>query len=153
MSIAYLLCTVLAVSDGDTVRLTCTKHKPPFDLRINYIDAPELEHKNLRPPIALQAFGPQAAASLRALCVVGKPANVARTALADLHGRALGRIKCQGRDVAAYQVKAGMAWVYDAYTPKTSNLYLLQKEAKAAKVGVWSDPNSIAPWLWRKGVR
>lgn len=41
-----------------------------------------------------------------------------------------------------------MAWVYDQYV--TDSLYVVQKEAKNAKRGLWADPYAVPPWEYRK---
>jgi micrococcal nuclease len=30
---------------------------------------------------------------------------------------------------------------------------VLEQKARAAKIGLWSDPNPTAPWDWRKSKR
>jgi endonuclease YncB( thermonuclease family) len=41
-----------------------------------------------------------------------------------------------------------MAWVYDKYVTDL-NLYALQENAKIKKLGLWSDPDPIQPWIFR----
>ena len=64
-------------------------------------------------------------------------------------GRTLGRVSCAGVDANAEQVRRGMAWVYVRYAPKYSPLYAVQAEARAARRGLWHDPNPVPPWKWR----
>ena len=44
-----------------------------------------------------------------------------------------------------------MAWWYRKYAPKDAELERLETEAKQAKRGLWSQPNPVPPWSWRKG--
>lgn len=39
--------------------------------------------------------------------------------------------------------------VYYHYS-NDKNLKMLEAEASKNKIGLWSDPNSIPPWEWRK---
>ena len=55
-------------------------------------------------------------------------------------------------DVNAEMVRQGMAWVYRYYL-RDKALLDVEKEAKAAKRGLWADPNPIPPWEWRKQQR
>jgi hypothetical protein len=41
--------------------------------------------------------------------------------------------------------------VSQAYAPADAELARLESEARAAKRGLWSQPNPIPPWTWRKG--
>ena len=49
-------------------------------------------------------------------------------------------------------VQMGMAWWYRRYD-KTEELENAERYAKENKIGLWADPNPIAPWDWRKGKR
>lgn len=49
-------------------------------------------------------------------------------------------------------VEAGMAWVYTRYN-QNPNLPQLEKWAKENRIGLWSDPNPVEPWRWRRGAR
>jgi endonuclease YncB( thermonuclease family) len=58
-------------------------------------------------------------------------------------------------DTGLAQVKAGMAWWYRKYareqTPEDQALYeKAEDDAKADSVGLWSEPDPVAPWVWRR---
>jgi micrococcal nuclease len=38
------------------------------------------------------------------------------------------------------------------YAPNDKELSRLETEARTAHKGLWSDPDPVAPWDWRKGV-
>jgi len=44
-----------------------------------------------------------------------------------------------------------MAWWYRHYAPSSRDLPKLQDQARRAKIGLWSQPNPITPWGFRKG--
>jgi micrococcal nuclease len=44
-----------------------------------------------------------------------------------------------------------MAWWFHRYAPSDADLARLENEAKASRIGLWSQPNPAAPWNWRHG--
>ena len=46
-----------------------------------------------------------------------------------------------------------MAWVYVRYAAKGSPLHTVEAKAKAARRGLWTDPEPVAPWEWRAAQR
>jgi len=66
----------------------------------------------------------------------------------DPFGRRSGVCKVGDTDVAAEMVKQGYAL---AYTKESEDYSALQKEAEAAKVGLWRDGVKFQePWEWRR---
>ena len=49
-------------------------------------------------------------------------------------------------------VSAGLAWWYAKHAPEDDFLNDVQENAKAAKRGLWADPNPLPPWEWSKGT-
>jgi micrococcal nuclease len=51
-------------------------------------------------------------------------------------------------------VRIGAAWVYRKYA-SDQNLYILEKQARKNKAGLWSLPEAqqVPPWEWRKTRR
>lgn len=52
----------------------------------------------------------------------------------------------------------GLAWWYRAYareqTPQERSQYeFAEREAKTKRVGLWADPEPVAPWDWRAALR
>lgn len=131
---AVFLSTVIGISDGDT--LTVLHDQQQIKVRLAEIDAPE----------KAQAFGAKAKQSLSDMCF-GKTAEIA-TQAKDRYGRTVARVRCDGIDANAEQVRRGMAWVYIKYS-HDSALPLFEQEARAARRGLWSDPNPVPPWDWR----
>ena len=61
-------------------------------------------------------------------------------------------------DAGMYQLTVGMAWWYRQYakeqTPKQRGQYeFAEVEAKAKGVGLWREPEPVAPWEWRRQKR
>lgn len=46
-------------------------------------------------------------------------------------------------------VKHGWAWHYVKYS-KDKSLQDMEDNARKSKIGLWQDPNAIAPWEWRE---
>lgn len=130
--------TVTSVYDGDTVTLA-TGDK----IRLAGIDAPEIK----------QPFGIQSRDALRA-AVLNKPVTVSWSKL-DRYKRKVGKIYLHRVDQNWRQVQAGLVWHYKAYQDEQSNRDRVryaraESEARAARLGLWSDDSPVAPWEFRR---
>lgn len=130
---------VVGIADGDSLTLLVDGHRQ-VKVRLAGIDAPEHD----------QPFGQRSRQSLSELAF-GKTATVAVSKIDD-YGRGIGTVMVGGVNVEAEQVRRGLAWVYRHYSDDT-RLLALEAEAKAARRGLWADPNPMPPWEWRHGGR
>jgi len=67
----------------------------------------------------------------------------------------LGKVLLDDNDMCLEQIKLGMAWHYKQYAsdqPKGDRALYAQTEldAKAKKLGLWSDPSPTPPWQFRR---
>jgi endonuclease YncB( thermonuclease family) len=126
---------VTHVGDGDSLSVCIERQEAR--VRLLYIDAPEYR----------QAFGREARSSLAELCAD----KVARLdwSQKDRYGRILARVSCQGVDVNAEQVRRGLAWVSSLDKPEPL-FYAAQRSARESRLGLWSDPDAVPPWKWRR---
>ncbi len=131
--------TVIGISDGDTVKVLNAKNQQ-VKIRLVEIDAPESK----------QAFGTQSKQSLADICF--RKSVVVDDRGTDKYKRTLGRLKCDGVDANAEQVRRGMAWAYRQYLTDQS-IIGLEDAAKAGKLGLWADANPIPPWEFRHGSK
>lgn len=133
-------CLVVGVADGDTLTARCGKpgSYQQVKVRLAGIDAPERK----------QSFGSVSRQHLSALCF--KQQATLTTRSKDRYGRTVANVKCKGKDAGSEQVRAGLAWVYDAYAKKHKHLYPIQSAAKARGIGLWADSDPVPPWKWRK---
>ncbi len=136
---------VVAIGDGDTVVVLDSANRQ-HRIRLAGIDAPELH----------QTFGEQSRLSLSGL-LFGKDVSVSYQKI-DQYGRPVGKILLDGRDINLEQVKAGMAWHYKFYedeqTPEDRESYAkAEAEARAARRGLWQDPNPVEPSTFRNAER
>lgn len=138
-SAADLSCKVVNISDGDTITALCAGNEQ-LKVRLAEIDAPE----------KAQPFGTKSKQALSNLCF-GKQAEVAPLTK-DRYGRTVARISCDGQDASEQLVRSGMAWVFDLYVTDRS-LYVLQDNARSARLGLWAEKDQVPPWLWRKARR
>ena len=130
---------VVGVADGDTLTVLDAGHQQ-IKIRLAEIDAPEKR----------QPFGQRSKQSLSGLCF-GRDAVIEDKGR-DRYGRVIGRVSCVGIDASAAQVRHGMAWVFDRYVTDRT-LYAIQEEARAARLGLWSDPAPVPPWEYRAAGR
>lgn len=133
---------VVGIADGDTITVL-DSNRQQHKIRLSGIDAPEKK----------QPFGERSKQHLAEM-VFNKTVTVEWQKL-DRYGRTVGKVMVNGVDVNLVQVKAGMAWWYEKYRKEQSErdqyLYSAQEqEAKAKRVGLWSDQNPVPPWDWRK---
>jgi micrococcal nuclease len=56
----------------------------------------------------------------------------------------------EGRSMNREIVGQGMAWWYRRFAPRDADLARLEAEAKAARIGPWSQPRPVPPWEWRR---
>lgn len=134
---ALILGLVVGIADGDTLTLLTPEHEQ-IRVRLAEIDAPEKR----------QAFGQRSKQSLSDLCYQ-QPAQL-QIVTTDRYGRAVARVTCAGTDANAAQVRAGMAWAYTRYLAPGSAMPALQDEARAARRGLWVDPEPVPPWEFRR---
>jgi endonuclease YncB( thermonuclease family) len=118
--------------------LTADKHQ--VRVRLHGIDAPETG----------QDFGTRAKQVASELAF-GKQVTV-KERDRDRYGRTVAEVILpDGRSLNREMVRLGMAWWYRQYAPNDLDLTRLEAEAKAARVGLWSQPGAVPPWSWRKG--
>lgn len=124
-----------AVVDGDT--FVSTIDGAARRIRLARIDAPEKR----------QAYGHRAEQALREL--VWKRTVQISWARLDRNCRPIAEVRVDGVDVSEAMVRKGMAWQYTAYS-QTPGLTAIEQQARNGHVGLWSDPNPIPPWEWRR---
>ena len=132
---------VVGVADGDTITVL-DANKVQHKIRLGGIDAPE----------KAQPYGQQSKQSLSDL-VYGKTVMV-DTDKTDRYGREVGKVLVDGVDANLEQLKRGMAWHYKAYQREQSlddrlAYAAAENESAAAHIGLWQDPQPVAPWAFR----
>ncbi len=127
---------VIGVTDGDTIKVLTTE-KMQLKIRLYGIDAPERR----------QPYGDAAKRHLSGL-VFGQNVSLRITDI-DRYGRTVAVVMLDGRDINLEMIRAGMAWCYRRYCDDPDYIDA-DATARAARAGLWSDPDPTPPWRWRK---
>jgi len=132
---------VVAVGDGDDITML-TDRRQRVRVRLAAIDAPERR----------QPFGDRARQILSQL--VFERRVVLRATCTDRNGRTIAHVFVGGQHVNAEMVRRGAAWVFLRYSGDPA-LWRLQREAQAARRGLWAlpEPQRVPPWEWRESRR
>ncbi len=127
---------VVGVSDGDTIKVL---HNGKAEkIRLHGIDCPE----------KAQPFGTKAK-QFTSEMVFGKDVTLHVTDT-DRYGRTVADVILpDGRSLNRELVGAGLAWWYRKYS-KDESLGKLEADARAARRGLWANPDPVPPWCWRK---
>jgi endonuclease YncB( thermonuclease family) len=133
---------VIGVTDGDTVTVLDGENQQ-HKIRLSGIDAPEKS----------QEFGNKSKQALSD-CAYDQHVTVEYTKR-DRYKRIVGKVVVSGRDCNLEQIRSGMAWHYKKYAGEQSAADRQEYAdselvAKASKIGLWSDPNAMPPWDYRK---
>lgn len=131
-----ILGKVTAITDGDTFKLL-KKDSTLIRVRLANIDCPENKQ-----PYSKRAkqFTSDAIFAKDVEIVVLKK---------DRYGRFIANvIYDDNKNLSKELLKAGYAWHFVKYS-NDSTLQILEDKARKNKVGLWQDPNAIAPWNWR----
>lgn len=130
---------VVGVSDGDTI--TVLRDGKGVKVRLYGIDCPE----------SSQDFG-QAAKKFTSGMVYGKTVKIEEKD-SDHYGRIVGVVYVDDENLNLSLLRKGFAWYYKAYAKNEKIFAAAQGKAKAAKTGLWSMPDPIAPWDYRRVLR
>jgi endonuclease YncB( thermonuclease family) len=127
---------VVEVTDGDTYDVR-RSIGGTVTIRLHGVDTPE----------SSQPFGGKATRRARRL-LQGK--NV-RVSVEDVgrYGRAVARVEVGGSDLGALLIRRGLAWHYRQYAPGATEYARLQRQARNAGRGLWSQADPVPPWEWR----
>ena len=113
-------------------------------------------------PEKAQPFGQRSRQNLGALAF-GKDVKV-EWSKRDRYGRIVGKVWVQPvscptcpmtLDVGHAQITVGLAWWYRKYagepSPEDQGAYeFSEQEARAKRVGLWSEKDPLPPWEWRR---
>ena len=124
------------INDGDTVTCLDTEGRR-VRVRLLGIDAPELD----------QPKGRESRAALVAK-LTGGLVRVEGDAR-DQHGRLLGTLRLDDRDLNREMVAEGWAWAFTGFA-EDSDLIAAESAARRARRGVWADPQPLPPRQWRE---
>ena len=132
--------TVTKVSDGDTIHVT-TPEQTKLRVRLYGIDAPEtpkINQRTGRVNIPGQPYGEESRKALEGK-IMGKQIRLDIIDI-DQYKRMVGMIWIGNRNINLEMVQEGYAEVYYIYLkePYKRQFIQAQREAKSAKIGIWS---------------
>jgi micrococcal nuclease len=128
--------TVVKIVDGDT-----------YDIILNGIQT-RIRMQGIDTPERGMDYYKVAKEYLGKLCLHQKVRVVGTEK--DRYGRLLAKSYLpDGREIGEEMIRAGMAWHFTKYS-NDPKLARLEREARVARIGLWSIPNPIAPWDFRK---
>ena len=129
---------VIKVHDGDTLTGVDSVHVM-HKLRLLGIDCPEYP----------QPYGEEAAKIVQKLCL--HDTVLVFTSKRDRYGRELCTIRLNdGTELNRRLLSLGLAWWFSRYSPKNKEYKALEETARSKRVGLWSQPDPMAPWIYRK---
>jgi micrococcal nuclease len=126
----------VGVTDGDTIRVM--RSGKAEKVRLYGVDCPE---KN-------QDFGTKARQFTAKL--VFKKSVTVEPVDKDRYGRTVAWVSVDGVSLNRELLRAGLAWWYRHHAGKHKDLQLLESEARAAKIGIWSSSSPVPPWEFRR---
>lgn len=135
---------VIKVSDGDTLTIRGVENQK---IRLASIDAPEKKSGSNRPAQPYSETSREFLAKL----VAGQTITVLCFEK-DRYDRHICDIPVNQTTANRLLVEAGLAWANQQASGKylrDNDLLGLERQARAAKRGLWVEPNPIAPWVWR----
>ncbi|MFP4846084.1 thermonuclease family protein [Winogradskyella sp. PE311] len=131
---------VTAITDGDTFKLL-KKDSTLIRVRLANIDCPERK----------QPFSKKAK-QFTSEAVFGKIIRI-EVLKKDRYGRFIANVFYDdNKNLSKELLKAGYAWHFVKYS-EDKTLQLLEDKASQDKIGLWQDPNAIAPWEWRSNKK
>ncbi|MEH2171220.1 MAG: thermonuclease family protein [Nostoc sp.] len=146
------------VSDGDTLVVKDTDGKN-FTVRFACVDAPEIAHTNKEKQSKRISdrnqftWGVKARERVQQLVQQGGSRVTLNITDSDRYGRKIAEVRLKnGTFVQQVLLQEGLAKVYRPYLNKCPSKDLVQQaetEAKAQRLGVWSDTKFINPWEYR----
>ncbi len=128
----------VGISDGDTISVL--KSGAAVKIRLDGIDCPELG----------QDFG-RAARRFTSRMAFGRIVQVKEITV-DSYGRTVARVVVDGADLSLELVKAGLAWYFSAFSSDPV-LAAAELRARQSKTGIWSMPDPVPPWVYRRTHR
>ena len=137
-SFGQLTGRVVSIADGDTFRMLVGKQQ--VRVRLHGVDCPE----------KAQDFS-IAAKDLLSKLIFNKTVTVTKKDV-DQYGRIIAIVNVGSINVNEELLRKGLAWHY-TYYDKNPTWKVLEAQAKAKKIGLWSKSSPIAPWTFRKEKR
>jgi len=132
---------VVSVADGDTFTML-VKGNERVKVRLHGIDCPEKG----------QDYSDVARNHIAALLRLSKDSVKVDVKNKDRYGRTIGIAYAGRTNFNESLLEHGLAWHYKQYD-KNPKWALMEEGARHARFNLWSLPNPVPPWEWRKKKR
>ena len=132
---------VVGVADGDTI--TVLQDRTQYKIRLYGVDTPERG----------QDFGNRAKQFTSGM-VFGKQVHVVQKAMLS-YDRVVGMVYIGNTCFNQEVVRTGLAWIDQRYCKDSvcREWAGLEAQARQSRIGLWSHPDPIPPWDYRRGDR
>lgn len=131
---------VVGIMDGDTFKFL-TPDSTLIRVRLANIDCPEKK----------QPFSARAT-EFTSKAIFGKTVTI-HVQSKDRYRRYISNVTYDDSLSLCHElVKNGLAWHYVKFS-KDKDLQQMEDKARKSKLGLWQDPNPIAPWEWRESKK
>ncbi len=138
---------VLKVKDGDTIRVIRSNDGAELDIRVHWMDSPEIAHNSKE----IDQPGGREAKAFGEGMLEGH--RVTLTPRGHSYGRIVADVRLpDGIDYALSATMRGYNWLDPRYKP-SSDLQAMLKFARENRSGIWRMTDNIPPWDWRKKSR
>lgn len=128
---------VVGIMDGDTFKLL-TADSTLIRVRLANVDCPEKK----------QPFSAKAT-EFTSHAIFGKSVTINVVQSRDRYRRYISNVIYDDSLSLCHElVKHGWAWHYVKFS-KDETLQQMEDKARQSKIGLWQDPNPVAPWEWR----
>lgn len=131
--------TIVSVSDGDSFKIRLADGSLQR-IRLAFVDCPERG----------QDFY-QKARQFSNQLIYNKEVSI-RITDTDRYGRWVVWLYIQDATLNEELLKSGLAWHYIHFSD-SENLQRLEDQARKGKIGIWSYPNPVPPWEFRRKKR
>mgnify|MGYP001067340947 FL=1 len=137
---------VTKIIDGDTIYVTIKTNNLRKKIRLVGIDAPEIDQPyGIDSKLALEEY------------LLNKHVTILNYGT-DKYNRILGKVVFNNKDINSLMIKYGHAWLYRKYQDSLNRhdqaYYLeLENNARDERLGIFSYPGFIEPWMWRSKKR
>jgi len=125
------------VFDGDCFSIT--RNRKTLFVRIWGADAPECP----------QPYGLDAKRALIAL-LARHDVSLQLISTDQFHRKICRVSTSECPDVSLELIRRGLAWHDKRFAPHAAAYSKAEAAARKAKLGLWSDPNPMPPWIWRR---
>ena len=127
---------VIKIIDGDTIHIR--HNSKTHKVRLAYIDCPEIKQKYGR------------SVSMYLSDMIRGKIVLAQIHAIDQYNRLIAEIFYDNKNINLHLIEKGKCLVYRRYAKGKNDYFIMESMAKKSQIGLHSDSDFLAPWLWRR---